>query len=161
MLSLLQRRKVAAHDLLTSQLFDQTTFYGAFLKDLGNCRAELVIESPFITSRRLLKILPILQRLTDRGIKVMVNTRDPQEHEDYLSIEASEGIASLQAIGAQVLYTGGHHRKLAIVDRKILYEGSLNILSQSDSCEIMRRIESGVLARDMFQFLNLGRFFRH
>jgi hypothetical protein len=38
----------------------------------------------------------------------------------------------LQKLGVQVLYTSGHHRKLAIIDREILYEGSLNIPSQND-----------------------------
>ena len=31
---------------------------------------------------------------------------------------------------------GNHHRKLAILDRKVLWEGSLNILSQTRSREI-------------------------
>ena len=49
--------------------------------------------------------------------------------------------------------TYGHHRKLAIIDRSILYEGSLNILSQNDSLEIMQRIEPEELARQMIDFM--------
>jgi hypothetical protein len=63
----------------------------------------------------------------------------------------------LQSIGVEVLYTGGHHRKLAIIDRQILWEGSLNILSQNESCEVMRRIESDELAMQMLQFTKLYR----
>jgi hypothetical protein len=51
-----------------------------------------------------------------------------------------------------------HHRKLAILDREILWEGSLNILSQSRSREIMRRIKEKKYAQEMFNFLNLGSF---
>jgi hypothetical protein len=72
--------------------------------------------------------------------------------------EASQAIAVLQDIGAEVLFTGGHHRKLAILDRRVLWEGSLNILSQNDSCEIMRRIESEELAREMYYFVGLDKF---
>ena len=53
---------------------------------------------------------------------------------------------------------GNHHRKLAIIDRQILWEGSLNILSQIKSREIMRRIEGDNYAQDMFNFLKLKRF---
>lgn len=34
----------------------------------------------------------------------------------------------LQQLGIEVLITGGHHRKLAIIDRQILYKGSLNMI---------------------------------
>lgn len=57
-----------------------------------------------------------------------------------------------------VLYTGKLHRKLAIIDNEIMWEGSLNILSQNDSCEIMRRIVSDVLARQTIEFVGIDRF---
>jgi hypothetical protein len=62
-------------------------------------------------------------------------------------------------MGIQVLLCSGNdHRKLAIIDRKVLWEGSLNILSQTKSREIMRRIENETLALEMFEFLRLERF---
>jgi hypothetical protein len=64
-------------------------------------------------------------------------------------------------MGVEILYTGNHHRKLAIVNRKILYEGSLNILSQSDSCEVMRRIESTGLAEQMIRFIGLKKWYNN
>ena len=90
--------------------------------------------------------------------KVTVNTRDPIEHDAPFDTQANEAIARLQRIGVEVLFTGGHHRKLAILDRKVLWEGSLNILSQNDSCEIMRRIGSRQLAEQMVQFTGISRF---
>lgn len=48
--------------------------------------------------------------------------------------------------------------EMAILDRQVLWEGSLNILSQSNSREIMRRIQGEDHAQEMFEFLKLGRF---
>ena len=151
-------KKVNQEALLSSVLYDNDTFYRAFEHDLSLCQHEAIIESPFITTRRLSMLLPILHKLTSRGVKIIVNTRHPQEHEDYMRYEAQEGIAALQNLGAEVLYTGGHHRKLAIFDRQILWEGSLNILSQNESCEIMRRIESAELAKQMLHFIKLSSY---
>ena len=68
--------------------------------------------------------------------------------------QSEAGISYFEGLGAQVLLVkGSHHRKLAIIDQKILWEGSLNILSQSYSREFMRRIDSKVLSREMFTFL--------
>jgi phosphatidylserine/phosphatidylglycerophosphate/cardiolipin synthase-like enzyme len=91
---------------------------------------------------------------------VVINTRDPHEHdEDHRRDEAHRAIAALQRLGVHVLYTGGHHRKLAIIDRNILYEGSLNVLSQNNSSEIMRRIDSPQLAWQMINFVGLDKHF--
>jgi hypothetical protein len=69
-------------------------------------------------------------------------------------MQASIAIHTMQQMGVRVLYTVKHHRKLAIID-DVLWEGSLNILSQNDSCEIMRRIKSRSLVMEMVRFLGL------
>jgi hypothetical protein len=45
-----------------------------------------------------------------------------------------------------------------MIDRKILWEGSLNIFSQTNSREIMRRFEDKETALETFEFLKLGKF---
>jgi len=143
-------------ELLSSKLFNEETFYPKFLKDISNCLSELVIECPFITNRRLSALMPTLQKLKARGTRITVNTRDPDEQDNaYWRAEASSALARLQRVGVQVIFTDSHHRKLAIIDRRILWEGSLNILSQSDSCEVMRRIESRPMAWQMIRYLKL------
>jgi len=145
-------------DLLTSILYNEETFYDKFLKDLSKCHSEVLIESPFITNRRLSTLLPVLQKLKDRKVRIAINTRDPRIHDDdYLMREATDAISTLQHMGIHVLYTGNLHRKLAILDRNILYEGSLNILSQNNSCEVMRRIESVQLAWQMIHFTKIDK----
>jgi phosphatidylserine/phosphatidylglycerophosphate/cardiolipin synthase-like enzyme len=145
--------------MMNSTLFDEKTFYGAFLRDLEGCRSEVIIESPYITSKRAEMLTPIFESLLAKGVKIYVMTRDPKEHEENMEYQSEEAISQFERMGVQVLLCiGNHHRKLAILDRKILWEGSLNILSQNKSREIMRRIESEELAIQMFEFLRLGRF---
>lgn len=146
-------------DLLTSKLLNEDTFYPVFLKDLSKCQSEVIIESPFITSRRLAQLLPVLKKLKARRVRVVINTRDPNENDEvHWRNEVHQTIAHLQRIGVQILYTGGHHRKLAILDRKVLYEGSLNVLSQNRSSEVMRRVESVQLAWEMIRFTKLDQY---
>lgn len=146
-------------DLVSSQLHDEKTFYQTFLSDLKDCQQELVIESPFITSERMKTFDRFFAKLIEKGVKVYIITRDPREHEAGYDEQSEEVISYFERIGVQVLLcTGNHHRKLAIIDRKILWEGSLNILSQAHSREIMRRIDGAEMAIQMFDFLNLKRF---
>jgi hypothetical protein len=146
--------RVSPAGLLTSSLFDQATFYKKFASDLNCCRNKAIIESPFITTRRLNIMLPAIQSLTRRGVSVTINTKDPSENNELkLAFQAHRAVRSLQDAGAKVLFTAGHHRKIAVLDRAILWEGSLNILSQNNSCEIMRRVESAELVEQMIGFI--------
>ena len=138
-----------------STLFDNNTFYDAFERDLKRAKQSVIIESPFIASRRMDHLLPMLIKLRRKGLNVVVNTRSPEEHNEGYAIQAEDAIAAMQDIGIRVLYTVKHHRKIAIIDAEILWEGSLNILSQGDSCEIMRRSVSSCLALQMVRFTKL------
>jgi phosphatidylserine/phosphatidylglycerophosphate/cardiolipin synthase-like enzyme len=152
-------RSIRNTDLVGSKLLNETTFYNIFLKDLERCGSELLIESPFISNRRLAILLPTLQKLKQRKVRIVINTLDPEEHDDeYMSSEARLAVAELQKQGMHVLYTSGHHRKLAVIDRCILYKGSLNILSQNNSSETMIRIESIPLAWQMIKFVQIDKF---
>lgn len=144
--------------LLISKLFDETTFYQTFLSDLKFCQNEVIIESPFITTERMNIFRSIFEDLVEKGIKIYVITRDPQEHEGIMVNQSESEITYFEHIGVQTLLcSGNHHRKLAMIDRKILWEGSLNILSQNHSREIMRRIDDRGITLEMFDFLNLQR----
>ena len=144
--------------MCNSSLFDEKTFYQTFLDDLKNCRKEVIIESPFITSSRMKTFDRVFQNLLEKSVKIYIITRDPSEHDGGYEVQSEEAVRWCEEIGIQVLLCkGNHHRKLAILDRKILWEGSLNILSQVKSREIMRRIDSEDTTMETFEFLKLGK----
>ncbi len=104
-------------------------------------------------------LYPIFESLIKKRVKVYIFTRDPREHTETMEVQSEFEIKRFERLGVQVLLcTGNHHRKLAILDREILWEGSLNILSQVKSREIMRRIENHEDAMEMFNFLKLAEF---
>lgn len=145
--------------MFNSSLFDEKTFYQAFLDDLKHCKKEVIIESPFITSARMKTFDRVFHNLLKKDIKIYIITRDPSEHDVRYEIQSEETVRWCEEIGIQVLLCKGNlHRKLAILDRKILWEGSLNILSQAKSREIMRRIDSDDIALQMFEFLNFSSY---
>lgn len=142
----------------TSLLFNERDFYGKFMSDLANCKNEVLIESPYMTSSRMKLLYPIFNRLLNRNVHIHIVTRDPVDHDDeHMKHQATNEILCCRELGINVvLLKGRHHRKLAVIDRSILWEGSLNILSYSNSLEIMRRIVDKKSACQMFTFLKLG-----
>lgn len=145
--------------LFNSQLHDEHNFYQKFLADLEGCTKEVIIESPYITTERMRTFDRLFKKLLQKGVKIYIITRDPREHEKFMEPQSEDAITWCEQEGIQVLLCiGNHHRKLAILDRKVLWEGSLNILSQTFSREIMRRIDSQELTMQMFNFLRLEKF---
>ncbi len=143
-------------NIAPSILYDENTFYQAFFKDLESCRKEVIIESPFITSSRMQKFYPAFQKMLDRRTKVLIITRDPSDLDPEIRDFATNEIMQMSDMGIDItLLKGNHHRKIAIIDRSITWEGSLNILSQNNSMEIMRRIEDKKTAEDLMKFLKL------
>ena len=141
-------------DRTSSILYDEATFYKKFSQDLLKATTEVIIESPFITTRRLNSLKPIFERLVRKGVKVFILTRPPEEHDRDYAAQAEIGIRYFEVIGIQpLLCRGGHHRKVAMIDRRILWEGSLNILSQSHSRELMERTESNEKTQGYYKFL--------
>lgn len=157
--SIVKSKRSAANDLLRSSLYNEESFYKAFSKDVKQARHSIVIESPFLTQRRAREIAVLFQKVCKRGVSVRVYTRNSNHHDDDMRIESAIGIKILKESGAKVkICNDMRHRKIAIIDDRILWEGSLNFLSHNKSREVMRRSDSSVLAKQMLNFTGLNRW---
>lgn len=146
--------------LTNTSLYSEQSFYGAFVKDVKRAQSTVIIESPYLTERRVMQFARIFRKLSSKGVKVRVNTRNPRHHDKLLEIQAWKSIRILRDNGVKVYFFNDmRHRKLAIIDNVILWEGSLNILSQALSKEIMRRTASEQLARQMASFTKINNRF--
>ena len=141
---------------LASSLFNEETFYASFLWDLRWAKKSIVIESPYLTERRALYYLPLFQNLVKRRVKIRINTRHPDCHDKEMGIQARKAAQILLETGVKIYtYSDLRHWKLAVIDGKILWEGSLNILSHGRSREIMRRSASSHLCHKMINFAGM------
>lgn len=153
-------RRTAKATLTNTSLYSEQYFYGAFVIDVKRAQSTVVIESPYLTERRALQFAKIFWKLSSKDVKVRVNTRNPRHHDKLLEIQAWKSIRILRDNGVKVYFFNDmRHRKLAIIDNAILWEGSLNILSQVRSKEIMRRTASEQLARQMASFTKINNRF--
>lgn len=134
-------------------LADETSFYYKFERDLCEAKEEVIIESPFITVPKMRSLKPVFERLIQRKVKVFIFTRHPEEHDTFMAEQSEAGIQYFERLGIQVLLWKSHHRKLAMIDRKIVWKGSLNILSHHSSREFMEREEDKQKAKALFTFL--------
>jgi phosphatidylserine/phosphatidylglycerophosphate/cardiolipin synthase-like enzyme len=146
-----------APETYVSTLYDEQSFFFKFLSDFSRARSTVTIESPYLTVKRCLQFTPVFEKLCRRGVRIEIYTREPSHHDFVLEDQALKSLKILKAGGARIyLCSDMRHRKLAIIDKEILWEGSLNILSQSTSKEIMRRTNSPEQCTEMLKFTKLS-----
>ncbi len=145
------------HKLQRLNLFNEKTFYREFVRDLLNAKKEIIIYSPFVTKFRsefFSKIFKVLQR---KNVCVFIFTRPLEEHDYLMQTEIKLALKEYEESGASIIYLPKFiHAKVAVIDRGILWEGSLNILSQRESKEIMRRMADEDMAMQVMTHLGLN-----
>jgi hypothetical protein len=134
--------------------FTEGTFYPAFARDLTRVQSSIVLFSPFATERGTSRWVEPLRAALARGAAVRVVMRPPEEAGGAPAEEVTELVAELRTLGIAVDLRARMHEKIAILDGRILWHGSLNILSHRDTHESMLRIESSSACEALGRFLS-------
>jgi superfamily I DNA and/or RNA helicase len=120
------------------QFCNQAFFYKAFQNDLSQAEDKVVIISPFITQNRIASFEAIFRELHQKGVRTFIITKPFKEQS--LSQDSGREIAeNLRRLNIELIIKPLSHEKLAVVDGKIIWHGSLNILSHKNTSELMVR----------------------
>jgi transcriptional regulator with XRE-family HTH domain len=145
------------------QVFDHKDFYAQLDRDLKSARFLVIIQSPFMTLRRVNSLKPILSDCVAKGVRVCVFTQKIDSRyskdEDYADKVATlkKVMDMLFSIGVHVNYVPKIHEKLVTIDESVFWEGSLNPLSYRDTSERMTRWQCGEKVRSVMVRHNLSR----
>jgi len=138
-------------------LYNEKTFYKALTADMLAAKKEVIIYSPFVSKFRTDFLKPTIEKLIDRNIDIFIFTRPIEEYEDIIQPQIECALKRLEELGVCIFYPGRYiHQKIAIVDREVLWEGSLNILSHRASNEMMRRTAHMESANQVMRYIGLN-----
>ena len=141
-----------------SSLYTERNFYASFFADLRKATKDIIIVSPFLTANRAQHFFNIFASKLAEGVEIRVFTRTRREQEGDMFRQAEMVFDELTKIGVQVVERRGLHQKFAFIDRKVAWEGSLNILSQSEgrSTEHMRRLPFANTCKELIELHKFG-----
>lgn len=134
-------------------IFNEGTFYPAFRHDLLNAQESIVIFSPFVTMNGTSRWMDILGSKTSQGINFRLVSRPCGDQGGVLEDGLEDLFDEIANSGIVVDFRARMHEKFAVIDRKILWHGSLNIFSHRNTSESMFRIESPSLCEQIMQFV--------
>ncbi len=130
-------------------IFDNTTFLSVYQNDLLTVAREILIVSPFVTKRRVSQMLPLLASARGRDVKVIVVTRPASDFREKDRTSLEEALSLFHAAGVNVVFKSNIHQKLAIFDQRIVWYGSINLLSFGRSEESIMRLENPSIADEL------------
>ncbi|KAA3658657.1 MAG: helicase, partial [Calditrichaeota bacterium] len=94
-------------------------------------------------------MMVLLKATKERGFEITIATRPESDFQAHNRIAQKEKLAYLQSTGVKLTPKSRVHQKFAVLDRRIVWYGSMNILSYGRSEESMMRLESVNIAEEL------------
>jgi len=132
-------------------IFDHRNYLPVYENDLMNVQKEILIVSPFVTKRRVLQVIPLLKAALQDSAGVEVLTRPAGDYKDSHTVSGI--LELLEAAGVKVTCKADIHQKFTIIDRHIVWYGSINLLGYGRSEETLIRLESASIAGELLKSL--------
>jgi len=137
--------EILAEHVQVANIDDERSFYDVFSEYLNQARYSIWIWAPW-TSKRVRPLLPVLTDAVRRGVRVNLFVRDPgdqlQGRPDY-----QRYLTDLRSAVHTVVEINVMHQKIVVLDEQTVLLGSLNVLSQSRTREVMLVMRGAHFAR--------------
>jgi phosphatidylserine/phosphatidylglycerophosphate/cardiolipin synthase-like enzyme len=130
-------------------IFDKDNFLPVFNQDINAIKKEILIVSPFVRKMRTLQMTKHLKAVLEKKVRVLIVTRPKEDFKpkDHATIQRTLDL--LIDCGASVVFKSNIHQKFAVMDKKVVWYGSINLLSYGSALESIMRIESYNIANEL------------
>ena len=135
-------------------IFDKQNFLPVYSNDIVNAAREILIVSPFITKKRVLQMMQHLEVALNNKVKVIVVTRPVEDFKDKDITTLRSSLDLLKDAGISIVFRSNIHQKFAIMDQRIVWYGSINLLSFGSAEESIMRLESPNIANELLKSID-------
>jgi len=135
-------------------IFDKSNFLPVYSNDVVNASKEILIVSPFVTKKRSLNMMQSLEIALTNKVKVIVMTRPVEGFQGKDMTSLRETLDILKSAGISLVLKSNIHQKFAVIDQKIVWYGSINLLSFGSAEESIMRLESPNIANELMKSID-------
>ena len=129
-----------------SMIYDTNSFVPVLKNDFAEAKKEILIVSPFLRLKRIDTVLEWLEMPLKAGISITVVTRPAESYREAERIK--ECIEHLRKT-VTLHFKPNIHQKFILIDHRLVWYGSVNLLSFGGSEESIMRLESRELAGEL------------
>ena len=130
-------------------LFNKDNFYPVYLQNIAMASKRLLIVSPFGHEKRMLQMTEHFQEILKNQVEITIITRPAHDFKKDRRSSLEQIFKSAEEIGVRLIFRSNLHQKFAIVDDRITWYGSINLLSFGYSEESIMHLESSSIADEL------------
>ena len=154
----LQRNFQLELDAEKAGLFRHKDFEAVCMADLESAKQSVAIFSGFVTPQRVAAYGDLFRRKLSEGLTIRCVTRPPKANVAVPEDQGKEALDVLEGLGCIVDTRWDIHEKVVIIDERIVWFGSLNMLSHTARTdEMMMRLDNAAVALQVAIFMALER----
>ncbi|HEX2959231.1 MAG TPA: DEAD/DEAH box helicase family protein [Chitinispirillaceae bacterium] len=132
-------------------IYDKNSFQPVYTNDFIDAQNEIIITSPYVSKLRITRLLPQIQAVISRKVSVRVITRPADDFKDSDKQKVTEIHELLVNAGVKIHLQCNIHQKFAVIDHKIVWYGSINLLSFGSAEESIMRLNSAMIAGELLK----------
>jgi phosphatidylserine/phosphatidylglycerophosphate/cardiolipin synthase-like enzyme len=130
----------------TDIIFDKNNFWPVFTNDLVGATNEIIIVSPHVTKRTVSNILQYFSAAIVNEVRVTVVTKHPETSSGRGYAALEQTLKMLKHAGVNTVFKTSIHQKFAVIDQRLAWYGSINLLGFGSAEENIMRLESPSIA---------------
>ena len=135
----------------TNAIFDIENYEAVYRQDLLGASKEIVISSPGLGRDKVHQMIELLGGRQEEGVLVTIVTWHPDTYKFGSSEARMNLMEELRQAGFQVCLVDDSCEHYTIIDREIVWYGSMNFLSKEDAEDNLMRVCSGKIAEELLE----------
>ena len=139
----------------TDIIFNKQNFYPVYTTDIEQAQKEIIIISPFVTIKRVNQIMNHFKEAIARQVLITILTRPLEFYSENRKSRLGQIFTTLKNMGITILCKSFIHQKFAIIDQRVVWYGSINLLSFGFSEESIMRLYSSSIAIELLNSVDL------
>ena len=132
-------------------IFDKDNFLTVFNQDIVTAKKEILIVSPFVRKRRSHQMIQHLKISIGKNTRVIVVSRPKDDFPPKGHAAMQRALELLTDSGVSIVFKSNIHQKFAVIDQKVVWYGSINLLSYGSAQESIMRIDSANIANELMK----------
>lgn len=136
-----------------NSIFDSDTYYDTYRKDLESAKSSVIISSPGLGTRKVEDFIKLSAGLLERGVAITVLTLSPTSYPADAVPLLARLSASLSDAGITVRSSERCREHFAVIDRSLVWYGSMNLLSREREEDNLMRLQSEAIAQELLERL--------
>lgn len=132
-------------------IYDMESYAEIYWRDIEEAISDVIISSPRLNNQKVNHLIALLGKRQELGVKVTIVTWHPDAYKYGRDDVRMELMERLRKAGFEIRLVEETCEHYAVIDRNIVWYGSMNLLSKEDAEDNLMRVCSKDIAAELLE----------